>query len=87
MPYITEEKRKKIEPVLKSFEELGALEAGELNYIFSSFLIIQTRKTTKISYDLLNSFLGVLESVKLEFYRRLVVNYEQEKCNLNGDIY
>ena len=30
---------------------------------------------------------GALESAKLEFYRRVVAPYEDEKMNLNGDVY
>ena len=30
---------------------------------------------------------GVVECVKLEFYRRAVAAYEDEKCKENGDVY
>ena len=38
-------------------------------------------------YTHLNSVMGVLESAKLEFYRRVVAPYEDKKIEENGDIY
>lgn len=87
MPYISGNKRQRLQPFLDSFKDLGILEAGEINYLFTSMLIIQTENASRISYDLLNSFLGVLESIKLEFYRRMVSEYEDSKIQQNGDIY
>jgi len=31
--------------------------------------------------------IGVLESVKMELYRRKIADYEDEKCEENGDVY
>jgi len=60
--------------------------AGELNYAL-------TRQVTDyldgkiVTYELLNSVVGALESCKLEFYRRVVVPYEEKKIVENGDVY
>ena len=39
-----------------------------------------------VKYEEYNSVVGVLESVKLEFYRRAVAAYEDNKIVENGDI-
>ena len=39
------------------------------------------------SYADYNALIGVLESCKLEFYRRAVAAYEDEKSTVNGDVY
>jgi predicted DNA-binding protein with PD1-like motif len=41
----------------------------------------------KPSYHNYNKAIGVLESVKLEFYRREVASYENKKIKENDDIY
>lgn len=38
-------------------------------------------------YKEFNAALGVLESVKLEFYRKVVSKYEKERCTENGEVY
>ena len=41
----------------------------------------------KVSYSLINEVTGALENAKLEFYRRVVVPYEDMKIKINGDVY
>jgi hypothetical protein len=60
--------------------------AGELNYCIT-VLCDEFIAQHRVNYDLLNSVVGVLESAKLEFYRRLVSFYEDAKCDANGDVY
>lgn len=38
------------------------------------------------SYTVFNSIIGVFESAKLEFYRRRVASYEDEKIQENGAV-
>jgi hypothetical protein len=38
-------------------------------------------------YCNMNTVMGALASTAQEFYRRVVVPYEQEKCDTNGDVY
>ena len=62
--------------------------AGELNYAITQVLVDYVRiEAGPISYAVLNDCLGALEGAKLEFYRRVVVPYEQEKMKTNGDVY
>jgi hypothetical protein len=40
-----------------------------------------------LTYQTMNDCLGALEGAKLEFYRRVVVPYEEQKKYENGDVY
>jgi len=39
------------------------------------------------SYQTINDIIGALEGAKMEFYRRVVVPYEDKKIKDNGDVY
>lgn len=39
------------------------------------------------NYQAINDVIGALEGCKLEFYRRLVSEYEDGKAATNGDVY
>lgn len=79
MPYIPPYRR-------EDLETLDPHSAGELNYKITQTLL-QYLKAQGTSYDSLNEIVGVLECAKLEFYRRAVVAYEDEKIKENGDVY
>lgn len=59
---------------------------GELNFLITNQL---NRYVTqqRLSYQTINDCLGALEGAKLEFYRRIVVPYEEKKRLENGDVY
>jgi hypothetical protein len=59
---------------------------GLLNYIFTSILVKYMDGCGGITYDRLNSLMGVLECVKQELYRRQAAPYEDEKILDNGDV-
>ena len=40
-----------------------------------------------LCYENLNGIIGVLESAKMELYRRVVSIYEDKKCKENSDVY
>lgn len=88
MPYVTDESKTKCEKVINEFNLLNNVSEGELNYlitkIVNNFLM---KKASPPGYTQLNSVIGVLESSKLEFYRRAVAAYEDEKKEQNGDVY
>jgi hypothetical protein len=79
MPYITQERRAEV--------DFGGAElmVGDLNYLISTLLDDYIGPT--ISYAKINDVIGVLECAKMELYRRLAVDYENEKAHLNGDVY
>lgn len=57
--------------------------SGALNYVLTK---IATESLTEMNYDTLNSIIGVLDSAKTEFQRRLVGPYEDIKIEENGDM-
>lgn len=59
---------------------------GELNYFITTACVEYWRESPR-SYQRLNDIIGALEAAKLEFYRRIVVPFEEEKCYVNGDVY
>jgi hypothetical protein len=85
MPYISQADRKildsKIDLLLST---LTPERPGEINYIFSK--IIWELFDLNQSYKNANALLGILETVKLEFYRRKVAPYEEQKMQENGDL-
>ena len=78
MPYIKQEDR------ARAWREPQS--PGELNFAITCRL--QDYITRKgLSYTAINDVLGAIEGAKLEFYRRVVVPYEDEKIKENGDVY
>lgn len=81
MPHVTKR--------AKSFIKDGftAISAGELNYELTlavrKYLETNGNRNSCITYKIINDVIGALESCKLEFYRQVVVPYEEEK----GDVY
>lgn len=63
------------------------INAGELNYAITKLLVAFANREGGLSYGVLNETLGAVEAAKLEFYRRVVVPYEDAKKDLNGDVY
>lgn len=80
MPYIKQSDRIDLE------EGRHPQTAGELNYIITNLLIDYTYEKG-LNYETINSIIGVLESAKLEYYRRLASSYEDTKIQQNGDVY
>jgi hypothetical protein len=85
MPYIEQGARQKMK---KAMGDLSAQikSVGELNYAISKLCQLWLRQYKPINYALLNNVMGVLESAKQEFYRRVVTPYEETKIIENGDI-
>ena len=87
MPYIKSENRKKYEKVLRELidilktlppEEVD----GELNYVVTKIL----KDLYPLRYFHINKAVGVLECIKLEFYRRVAAPYEDLKIKESGDV-
>jgi hypothetical protein len=92
MPYITQNKRAVLDPVIDQLlNELRGLESddptnthcGNLNYVFTQLL----QRSYIQKYAELNEAIGVLECTKLELYRRYAAPYENQKITDNGDVY
>lgn len=80
MPYIKSDRQKEV-------SVLGDSPAtpGELNYLITDLCLMYAGSTP--NYAMYNSIVGVLECAKLEFYRRAVAMYEDQKILENGDVY
>ena len=80
MPYITKDRR-----ISKDHFPVP-ITPGELNFMIT-LLIQRYMEKREPNYQTFNDVLGALEGAKLEFYRRVVVPYEDEKIIENGDVY
>jgi len=85
MPYINKDQREYFDQYLNEdfLTSLPYITSGELNYLITKLLI----STEPKNYRDYNKLIGVLESVKLELYRRLIAKYEDKKIEENGDVY
>jgi hypothetical protein len=84
MPYIPPNRRTAFDRSLETLAEAITSE-GELNYcIYKLSCLLVDRLGA--SYDNLSLCSSAMEHAKLEWYRRRVVPYEEEKIRQNGDI-
>jgi ribosomal protein S3AE len=87
LPYIKSGNRNKYNTILKELiETLRALPPeevdGELNYIVTKML----KEIYPLRYFHINKAVGVLECIKLEYYRRVAAPYEDSKIQESGDV-
>ena len=82
MPYIKQGRRRELD----KGDAFECKTPGELNYIFTCVVDDYVRNVG-LSYQAINDVLASLEGAKLEFYRRVVVPYENVKLATNGDVY
>lgn len=80
MPYIKQPARAVIDRRGKP------VTAGELNYAISRLVLDYCEANGPLSYDLINSVMGVFASAQAEFYRRVAIPYEDAKITENGDL-
>ncbi len=85
MPYITQVRRDDLAHYNDESDDVMQ-NAGELNYKITQ-VINEYLKEFNTCYDTFNDVIGALEGAKLEFYRRVVAPYEDEKIKANGDVY
>lgn len=81
MPYIGRNRR--ILPVNRGYT---ARTPGELNYAVTRLCDLWLQDHG-INYAELSTVIGALECAKQEFYRRVVVPYEDRKRAQTGDVY
>lgn len=98
MPYIKQEDRDKF--IIKRAGDFNTVleidqikeltrkieNCGELNYTIS-IICKEYFKKNGGRYQQINDIIGALEGCKLEYYRRSVSKYEDEKIKENGDVY
>ena len=87
MPYIDQRRREFIQDVIQGTIDYDEIEnCGELNFAISKILEVYWNNNGK-RYQQINDILGALEGAKLEFARRVMYPYEDQKIISNGDIY
>ena len=92
MPYVTDSNRDcvddAIDVVLREITRIADDDnlEGIVNYTVTR-ICNDAIINKKPRYKKINQVLGVLEAVKLEFYRRLAANYEDEAKEKNGDLF
>ncbi len=88
MPYIKQEDRLLFEPFLNDlfgcFNEKD-FTPGDLNYLMTR-LCHEFLVKNEMSYTNCNAVMGVFSSAANEFYRKVVVDYENDKAEKNGDV-
>lgn len=86
MPYISQERRISLEVSVGNQPTDPPHSAGELCYLFSQqiqrYLDFHPNR-----FDTFAEIMGALVLTGLEFYRRIVVPYENKKLKENGDVY
>lgn len=83
MPYIATSRRMELD---NGNPDHAPISVGDLNYMVTSLVDDWLNNAPK-NYERYNAAIGVLESAKLELYRRLVAPYENRKIVENGDVY
>lgn len=97
MPYIKKEDRKKFKIKTSNIESNTHIDlvksvgrrienAGDFNYFVSMLCKEYIEKHGK-RYQYMNDLMGALEGIKLELYRKIISNYEDEKISENGGVY
>ena len=91
MPYIKQEDRIQFDDAIDDIvnnilaETSETSRAGMLNYTISK-IIASLLEADGLTYNRLNTYIGMLECAKLELYRRSAF-YERNKCIINGDVF
>ncbi len=88
MPYITRDRRASYDNAIAGLSAAIAEDTpdGDMNYIITRLLDGWLSKRG-LSYTAIADVVKVLETAKLEFYRRVAAPYEDEKIAVNGDVY
>jgi hypothetical protein len=87
MPYITKELRGLINGYIRNITNIIKRKPELRNPMVAYVLYkILMDLYTNLNWDYKSDALKVLEDVKLEFYRRILVPYADKKIKENGDI-
>lgn len=83
MPYIPEERRRVLDPLIDHLITAAGTD-GERNYVITQFLM---KSIGLINYMTIQRMMGLIECVKQEIYRRVAAPYEDKKREENGDVF
>lgn len=84
MPYIEQQLRREYN--VHPLADCTPMSAGDLQYCIARLINNMLRART-VRYQVMNDVIGALEGAKLEFYRIVVVPYENGKMAENGAVY
>jgi len=84
MPYIKQEDRAAFNNALVKMPYVGL--PGELNYVISAICHQYVHGRGGKSYATFNDVMGALDCAAREFYRTVVVPYEDKKRYENGSV-
>lgn len=88
MPYIKKNAREVFDNHIASITQCltfnGEVNDGEVNYVISKILDACYNKP---SYTTMSNAIKALECAKLEWYRKVMAPYEDEKLKENGPVY
>ncbi|MFA5599147.1 MAG: hypothetical protein WDA06_00985 [Phenylobacterium sp.] len=90
MPYIKEERKneldvnKEINSIAKSLKD-NNWGTGDFNYVISRIAWLLVKDN--ISYKTLSKARAAMNDASIEFYRRLMADYEDKKAEENGDVF
>lgn len=90
MPYITKDLRRKFKAPLEDLiaqvrEQEPTKQDGCLNYLVSELVSRSVKPSSGWRYNTLHRAYGVFTAAAAEFYRRLMVPYEDKAIQANGD--
>lgn len=83
MPYIVPQQRERIDEFL---DAASIQSPGQMAYAITRLISSWLGKQDRVGYDQMAVIVGVLETVKLEYYRHEVSFYEDLKKEENGDV-
>lgn len=95
MPYITQDKRTMLDDQITDLlHTLVGMEMddpennteGNINYLITRLMMMVYGDRDSTRYSQINDAIGVLECIKLEFYRKVAAPYEDQKEFDNGFI-
>ena len=91
MPYIRQDDRAIYESGIQAFRDAFAAAGagdGDLNYVLTSVALVWLEyHQPPYNYSLRSRVLAAFEAAKLEFYRRAMAAYEDDKIEENGDVF
>lgn len=82
MPYVTQEKRPKLDIIVDKMKETKIKADGDLNYILFKYC----KYNVPPSYNNYKNFIAELHETAHEIRRRLLSFYEDKKIEENGDV-
>jgi len=87
MPYIKVEERDRLNQLVQDMSRVKIDSEGTLNFLITQLCQAYVRQHPPFGYKVANAVIGALECAKLEYYRRVVSNYEDRKIVENGDVF